>query len=82
MNGSSNDAIAQRVSPEKVAEVQRLDSTLAARVRYSQMVRRPVPTEQITALIQAARLLAEYEAPWPSGMKQVVDGFSSICQGR
>ncbi|RYF12199.1 MAG: hypothetical protein EOO40_01815 [Deltaproteobacteria bacterium] len=82
MDDTFGDAIATRVSPAKVTEVQRLASTLAARVRYAQMVRRPIPAEQITALIQAARLLAEYEAPWPPLMKQVVNDFSKICQGR
>ena len=80
MDDTSSDAIATRVSSGKVTEVQRLGSTLAARVRYAQMVRRPIPTEQIIALIQAARLLVEYEAPWPPLMRQVVSGLTNAIR--
>ena len=43
MDGSSNDAIAQRVSPAKVSEVQRLGSTVTARARYAQMFTKLIP---------------------------------------
>ena len=76
MDDPSSEAIALRVSSAKIKEVQRLGSTIAARVKYAQVVRRPVPTEQIAALIQAARLLTEYEAPWPPLMRQVVIDLS------
>ena len=76
MDDIPNDTIGLRVSSAKVKEVQRLGSTLAARVKYAQVVRRPIPTEQVTALIQAARLLTEYQASWPPLMRQVVNDLA------
>ena len=80
MDDTSSDTIVLRVSSAKVKEVQRLGSTLAARVRHSQVVRRPIPTEQITALIQAAQLLTEYQASWPPLMREVVHDLAKIIR--
>jgi hypothetical protein len=75
MDDKSTVATMQDALSAKVAEVQRLGSALAARVRYAQVVKHPIPTEKLTALILAARLLKEYEAPWPPLMKQVLNEF-------
>ncbi|RYY18133.1 MAG: hypothetical protein EON55_00325 [Alphaproteobacteria bacterium] len=50
-----------------------MGSALAARVRYAQVVKHPISAEKLTALIFAARLLKEYNAPWPPLMKQVLN---------
>ena len=42
----------------------------------------PIPTEQVTALIQAARLLAEYQASWPPLMSQVVNDLAKITHSQ
>lgn len=55
-----------------LAHVQRLATELAARMRYAQIVARPLPPEQITALVSAARLLQERGEPWPQIVGEVL----------
>jgi hypothetical protein len=59
-------------STERLAQVQRLATELAARVRYAQMVERPIPPEQIAALVEAARLLQERGEAWPPLVGEVL----------
>lgn len=56
----------------RLAQVQRLATELAARVRYAQIVERGVPPEQIAALVEAARLLQERGEPWPPLVGEVL----------
>jgi hypothetical protein len=56
----------------KLAEVQRLATALAARVRYAQLVGRPVYDAQITALVSAARLMDAENATWPPMVEEVL----------
>ncbi|TXM66179.1 hypothetical protein FV229_13515 [Methylobacterium sp. WL120] len=62
----------ETVTADKIAQVQRLSSALAARVRYAQMVRGPILPAQVDALLAAAMLLQEHEVPWPSLLEQVL----------
>lgn len=55
-----------------LAQVQRLATELAARMRYAQIVDRPLPPEQVTALVSAARLLQERGEPWPQIVGEVL----------
>ncbi len=57
---------------EGLAKVHRLATELAARLRYAQMVERPLPPEQVNALIDAARLLQERGEPWPHLVGEVL----------
>jgi hypothetical protein len=63
-----------------LARVQRLATELAARMRYAQIVARPVPPDQVAALVAAARLLHEKGEPWPAlvaeVLQQVADDLS------
>ena len=63
-----------------MAKVNRLATELAARMRYAQIVERPLPPEQVTALVRAARLLQEKGEPWPQlvgeVLKQVADDLA------
>lgn len=63
-----------------LAKVHRLATELAARMRYAQIVERPLPSEQVEALVQAARLLQEKGEPWPQlvgeVLKQVADDLA------
>lgn len=63
-----------------MARVTRLAVELAARMRYAQIVERPLPPEQVAALVQAARLLQEKGEPWPQlvgeVLKQVADDLA------
>lgn len=61
-----------RAPNARIAEVQRLATALAARVRYAQLVQRPVYEDQITALVGAARLLDAAKVPWPSMVEEVL----------
>ncbi|MDP4005992.1 hypothetical protein [Methylobacterium sp. NEAU K] len=56
----------------RLAEVQRLATALAARVRYAQLVRRPIYEDQISALVRAARLMDEEKVPWPPMVEEVL----------
>jgi hypothetical protein len=55
-----------------LARVQRLATELAARMRYAQIVARPIAPEQVTALVAAARLLHEKGEPWPALVGEVL----------
>lgn len=57
---------------ERLAQVHRLATELAARVRYAQIVDRAVPPDQIAALVAAARLLQERGEPWPPLVGEVL----------
>ena len=70
-----------RVPSMKLAEVQRLATALAARVRYAQLVGRPVYQEQITALVGAARLLDAENAPWPPMVEEVLTELAKSLDG-
>jgi len=59
-------------SNARIAEVQRLATALAARVRYAQLVQRPIFEEQVDALVGAARLLDEERVPWPPMVEEVL----------
>lgn len=67
-------------SADGMAKVHRLATELAARMRYAQIVERPLPPEQVTALVRAARLLQEKGEPWPQlvgeVLKQVADDLA------
>lgn len=65
----------------KIAEVQRLATALAARVRYAQLVGRPVYEEQIAALVSAARLMDEANAPWPPMVEEVLTELAKSLDG-
>ncbi|MCJ2015195.1 hypothetical protein [Methylobacterium sp. J-076] len=55
-----------------LVRVQRLATELAARMRYAQIVARPLPPEQVAALVAAARLLQERGEPWPEIVGEVL----------
>lgn len=67
-----------------MAKVYRLANELAARMRYAQIVERPLPQDQVTALVQAARLLQERGEPWPQlvgeVLKQVADDLAAEAE--
>ncbi|MEE7464149.1 hypothetical protein MFUR16E_24555 [Methylobacterium fujisawaense] len=65
----------------KIAEVQRLATALAARVRYAQLVGRPVYEAQISALVGAARLMDEERAPWPPMVEEVLTELARAIDG-
>jgi hypothetical protein len=68
-------------SNARIAEVQRLATALAARVRYAQLVQRPVYEEQINALVGAARLLDEEKVPWPPMVEEVLMELAKSLDG-
>ncbi|EIZ83940.1 hypothetical protein WYO_3472 [Methylobacterium sp. GXF4] len=68
-------------SNAQIAEVQRLATALAARVRYAQLVQRPVYEEQINALVGAARLLDEEKVPWPPMVEEVLMELAKSLDG-
>ncbi|MGH1571359.1 hypothetical protein ACRAWG_12505 [Methylobacterium sp. P31] len=65
----------------KMAEVQRLATALAARVRYAQLVGRPIYEAQIAALVSAARLMDEENAPWPPMVEEVLTELAKSIEG-
>lgn len=65
----------------KLAEVQRLATALAARVRYAQLVGRPVYEAQIVALVGAARLMDAENAPWPPMVEEVLAELAKSLDG-
>jgi hypothetical protein len=65
----------------KIAEVQRLATALAARVRYAQLVGRPIYEAQIAALVGAARLMDEAKAPWPPMVEEVLTELAKSIDG-
>ncbi|MBP1181959.1 hypothetical protein [Methylobacterium sp. PvR107] len=65
----------------KIAEVQRLATALAARVRYAQLVGRPIYEGQIAALVSAARLMDEANAPWPPMVEEVLTELAKSLDG-
>lgn len=70
-----------RAPQAKLAEVQRLATALAARVRYAQLVGRPVYDAQITALVSAARLMDAENAPWPPMVEEVLTELARSLDG-
>ncbi|WP_457106900.1 hypothetical protein [Methylobacterium sp. P5_C11] len=65
----------------KIAEVQRLATALAARMRYAQLVGRPVYEAQIAALVGAARLMDEEKVPWPPMVEEVLTELARTIEG-
>jgi hypothetical protein len=65
----------------KIAEVQRLATALAARVRYAQLVGRPDYEAQIAAMVGAARLMDEEKAPWPPMVEEVLTELARSIEG-
>lgn len=69
------------MTADKIAEVQRLSSALAARVRYAQMVQGPIVPEHIEALVAAAILITDHGLTWPPLVEQVLHDFAEASQG-
>ena len=65
----------------KIAEVQRLATALAARVRYAPRVGRPVYEAEISALGGAARLRGEERATWPPMVEEVLTELARAIEG-
>ena len=65
----------------RISEVQRLATALAARVRYAQLVQRPVYEDQINALVGAARLLDAEKVPWPPMVEEVLLELAKALDG-
>ena len=70
-----------RAPDAKLSEVQRLATALAARVRYAQLVGRPVYEEQITALVGAARLMDAENTSWPPMVEEVLTELARSLDG-
>lgn len=62
-------------SPERLAEVRRLTEALIDQVLEAQIVGRPVPEEQSTALIKAAFFLRDCNLPWWPMLTQALHGL-------
>lgn len=58
--------------PEKIGEVSRLATLAAERILEAQMTERPPSRELFVAFVSAARLLEEYDVPWPPLVEQVL----------
>jgi hypothetical protein len=58
--------------PEKIGEVMRLATLAAERILEAQVTDRPPCPELFTALVGAAQLLEEHNAPWPPLVEQVL----------
>jgi hypothetical protein len=56
----------------KVDEVLRLSETLAEQMMGAQVLGRTIPTQQLTALVGAARFLQDHNVPWPPLVDEVV----------
>ncbi|WP_455989303.1 hypothetical protein [Methylorubrum extorquens] len=50
---------------DKLGEVARLASLMADRILEAQIMERPIPQEQLNALVNAAWLLQDHDVPWP-----------------
>ena len=59
-----------------LTRVQRLATELASRMRYAQIVARPIPPEQVAALVAAARLLHEKGEPVGEVLQHGADDLS------
>ena len=62
-------------SPERLSEVHRLTEALVDQVLEAQIVGRPVPQEQNTALIKAAFFLRDCNLPWWPMLAQALHGL-------
>ncbi|MCJ2122066.1 hypothetical protein [Methylobacterium sp. J-077] len=56
----------------RMPEVLRLASALAEQMLASQIMGRSISSEQLTALVSAARLLQDNDVPWPPLVQEVV----------
>ena len=75
--------VVEGATPDRLAEVLRLTTALCDQVLDAQIMVRPVPDEQIRALVNAARLLREHDAEWPPLLTQVLHeiGANSLATG-
>ena len=62
-------------SPERLSEVRRLTEALIDQVLEAQIVGRPVPEEQSTALVKAAFFLRDANLPWWPMLAQALHGL-------
>lgn len=58
--------------PEKIGELSRLATLAAERILETQVTDRPPSQELFTALVSAAQLLEDHNAPWPPLVEQVL----------
>ncbi|AWI90539.1 hypothetical protein C0214_21310 [Methylobacterium sp. DM1] len=65
------DASAERQSA-KLGEVARLATLMADRILEAQIAARPIPQEQLNALVNAAWLLQDHDVPWPPLVEEVL----------
>ena len=77
----------QREHTDRIPEVLRLTSVLAEQVLDAQIMRRPIPDEQIRALANAALLLEDHGVTLPPLLMQVLhevgaDGTSEAAHER
>lgn len=56
----------------KLGEVARLATLMADRILEAQITGRQIQPEQFTALVSAAQLLEDHNAPWPPLLEQVL----------
>ncbi|ACK81014.1 hypothetical protein [Methylorubrum extorquens] len=57
---------------DKLGEVARLASLMADRILEAQIMERPIPQEQLNALVNAAWLLQDHDVPWPPLVEEVL----------
>ncbi|MBE7158622.1 hypothetical protein MMSR116_17840 [Methylobacterium mesophilicum SR1.6/6] len=62
-------------SPARLSEVRRLTEALIDQVLEAQILGRPVPEEQSTALIKAAFFLRDCNLPWSPMLVQALHGL-------
>jgi hypothetical protein len=62
-------------SPKRLSEVRRLTEALIDQVLEAQILGRPVPESQSTALIKAAFFLRECNLPWWPMLAQALHGL-------
>lgn len=57
---------------DRIAVVLRLSEALSHTVLNTVLFGNPIPDDQATALVKAARLLQEYGVPWPTVLDQAL----------
>ncbi|MER2267916.1 hypothetical protein [Methylobacterium oxalidis] len=65
-------------STERVSEVVRLTTALADQVLIARLEERAVYTEQVGALVKAARFLEQQGEPWPPLLTQALYELSGL----
>lgn len=63
--------------PEGIADILRLANELAEQVLALQVMQRPIPQQQLVALVGAARFFHENEVPWPPLVQEVVQEIAA-----